>query len=87
MDDDGGAFAFEGADEGFTDAKLSDDFFGAECGIDAEGGGGSFDGFLIARSEGTKGVLIAVAELSEDDIGDVERVLGDKKDSDTFRPD
>lgn len=84
MDDDGGAFAFESADQGFTDSELSDDFFGAECGVDAEGGCGGFDGFLVAGGECAEGVLVAVAELPEDAVGDIEGVLSDEVNADAF---
>lgn len=84
MDDDGGASAFEGADEGFADAELGDDFAGFEVWVRAEGVGGGAYGFLVSGGEGTEGVLDSVSELSEDGVGDVEGVLGDEEDADAF---
>lgn len=84
LDDNWGSFAFQSADEGFPDSELGDDFFGAECGIDSECGGGGFDGFLVAGGEGAEGVLIAVAELTENAVGDIQRILGDEVNTDAF---
>lgn len=84
LDNDWGSFAFQSTDEGFTDSELGDDFFGTECGVNSECGGGGFDGFLVAGGEGAKGVLIAVAELAEDAVGDIQRILGDEVNADAF---
>jgi len=87
LDDGGSAFFVEEADEGFADFKLGDDGGSVEAGVGAEGVGGGADGLLVARGEGAKGVLDAVAELAEDGVGDVDGVLGDEVDADALGPD
>jgi hypothetical protein len=49
-----------------------------EAGVGAKGLGGRAHRLLVARRDGPERVLDAVAELSEDRLGDVERALGDE---------
>ncbi len=46
-----------------------------------------FDGFLVVGREGAEGVLHAIAELAEDDLRDVVRVLRDEVDADALGAD
>ena len=54
---------------------------GVQAGVGAEGLGGGANGFLVGGGEGAQGVLDAVAELGEDGLRQVERVLGDEIDA------
>ena len=67
--------------------ELGDHLVDIELRVGAEGLGGGFDGFLIARREGAEGVLHTVAELAEDDLGTSMRVLGDEVDADALGAD
>ena len=87
LDDAGGALFVEEADEGFAYFELRDGGGGVERRIGAKGVGGGADGLLIARGEGAKGVLDAVAELAENGVGDVDGVLGDEVDADALGAD
>ena len=60
-------------------------FATSTVGLRAKGFGGGLDGFLILRSEGAQGVLHAIAELAEDGLRDVQRILRDEKDADSLR--
>ena len=84
IDDGGAAFGIEERNEGFADAEFGDGLFDVDVWILAEGFGGGANCFLIARGEGAEGVLDAIAELAENGIGNVERVLGDEIDADAF---
>ena len=56
-------------------------------GIGAEGIGGGLHRLLVARGEGAQRVLHAVAELRQNLVGNVERVLGDEIDPDALGAD
>ena len=80
LDDPGLALLVEEGDQGLAGAELGDLRLDVDLGILAEGLGRRPDRLLVPRREGPQGVLDAVAELAEDDVGDVEGVLGDEVD-------
>src|SRR4029078_4893164 len=73
--------------ERFAHRDLADLLLDIHLRVRAERGGGRLDRGLVARREGAKRVLHAVAELPEHLVRHVERVLRDEVDADTLRPD
>ena len=73
--------------DGFADAQLGDDGFDIQLRIFAHGGRGDFDRFLIARREGAQGVLNAIAQLTQNGVGNVDWVLCDEVHADAFGAD
>ena len=65
LDDAGSAFFVQERHQGLADAQLRDGFLDVEGWVLPEGRGRRLDRFLIARREGTQGVLHAVAQLAE----------------------
>ena len=72
------AFFVQAAHQGFTYSQFGNSRFNVQPGVGAHGAGCSFDGFLIARREGTQRVLYAVAQLRQHGVGNIQRVLRDK---------
>ena len=76
--DAGHAFFIEEGHQCLAHAQFDNGFGHVQLRIAAEGFGGGLYRFLVARGEGAQGVLHAVAELAEDAVGQVERVLGNE---------
>ena len=87
LDHGRGALGVEETDEGLAGLEFHDGVFGLEGGIGAEGLGGSTDGFLVLGGIGPQGMLDTVAELAEDAVGDIGRVLRDEIDADALASD
>ncbi|EXI76575.1 MAG: hypothetical protein AW10_04160 [Candidatus Accumulibacter appositus] len=85
LDDIRPALRVEEGDQRFADAEFGDRRLGVETRIGAQRLRGRADGFLVTRREGAQRVLDAVAELAENAVGNVERILGDEIDADAFR--
>ena len=71
LDDAGSAFLVEERYQCLARLEVEDGVLGLEFGVGAEGLGGHLDGLLVARSVGTQGMLDAVAELPQYDVGDI----------------
>ena len=87
LDDGWPSGGVEEGDERLAHAKLCDGCARIKSGIGAEGRGGRRDGFLVARGEGAQGMLHTVAELTENGIGDVGRILCAEIDAHAFGAD
>ena len=72
------ALLVQEGDERLADAELQDGRFDIDLRILPEGLGRGPDRLLVARREGPEGVLDAVAELAQGDVGNVEGVLADE---------
>ena len=70
----------------FADRELGNHAFHIEFRIRPKSLGCGANRFLILGSEGAERVLHPVAQLSQHDLGHVERILGHKIYSDTFGP-
>ncbi len=87
VDDPRFAFVIEHRDERFAHAQLRDDGLDLELGILPKRLRGGRDRLLIARREGAQGMLDAVPQLAQDNIGNIERILADEINADAFRAD
>ena len=78
------AIGHQKRDQSLADLQLGDGSADIDTGVGAKGFGRRFDGTLVARGEGAQRVLDAVAELPRDRFGNVDGVLTDEIDPDTF---
>src|SRR5919106_1161907 len=81
------ALGVQGRHQRRADPELGDHLLGLEPGIGAKSLCRRAHRLLVTRREGAERVLNAVAELPEDLVGDVERVLRDEVDANTFGAD
>jgi hypothetical protein len=81
------AFLVEHGDQRFAHLQFGDCLLNVELGIRAQRRRGRLDRLLVAWREGAQRVLHSVAELPEDGIRDVERVLGHEVDADALGAD
>ncbi len=83
----GGALFVQGRDQGLAHAQTLDGLGGVEGRIDAEALRRRLEAALFGRGVGAQGVLDAVAQLGQDAVGNVGRVLGDEIDADALGAD
>ena len=65
----------------FAHSQLENDLLDIDCGIGAESLRRRLDGFLVFGGKGAHRMLHAVAELAQNAVGDVNRVLGNEEDA------
>ncbi len=87
LHDAGLALGVQERDQRFAHRQLADGLLGVELGVGPQGLGRHPDGLLVARREGPQGVLDAVPELAQDDVGNVKGILGDEEDAHALGPD
>ena len=87
LDRRGRAIGLEQRDERLADLELRDRLGDVHLRVGPEGLGRGLHRLLIARREGPKRVLHAIAELAGDFVRDVDRVLRDEIDADTLGAD
>ena len=80
----GAAFFVQKTDQRFAHGQLGDRRGDVQARVLPHGVCRCFDSFLVARGEGAQGVLYAVAQLCQNAVGDVERVLRHKIHPHTF---
>src|SRR5215475_16114579 len=68
----------------FAYSQLSEHGLSVQFGVLPKRFGGRFHRLLIARSKGAQGVLHAVAELAKNNFRNVEWILADEVNADTF---
>jgi hypothetical protein len=81
-DDFGVALGVEHRDEGFAAGQLGDRGGGVEGGVPAEHFRRRLDRLLVARRKGAQGMLNPIAELSQNSLRHVGRILGDEINAD-----
>ena len=79
------ALVIERRDQNFADAEFGDDRFGVEFWICAERRRGGLDALLLLWRVCTKRVLDAIAELRENLLRNVRRILRDKLNAHALR--
>src|SRR5208283_288326 len=85
LDHPGSSLVIEERDQRFADGEFSDRFGHVHGWIRAKRFRGCLDRFLVLWSKGAQGVLHAIAELAQNSLRDVQRVLRDEKDAHTLR--